>query len=255
MNNQLVRGIKILEALSDKGQLNIEGIYQITKIPKSTLSKILTTFEDLGYVFKERMGDQTDIWMLTLKILKMSRLILSRLDLKNQVRGILVKLSEDVNEIVQLGIYNNGKVMYIDIIKEPDSIIAFSGIGKELDINVSAAGMVLAAALEEEELNELLDTAHFNKNTDNTLVDSEELKKELKLVVANGYAFDDQKYAISVRCLAAPIYNFEGNVVGAINITGHISTITDKRLYFLKEKLLKAASDASKIMGYDNQIS
>jgi len=249
MNNQLIRGIKILELLAEKGQLSIDQIRQVTKIPMSTIFKILTTFEALGYVFKERNSNQTDFWFLTLKILKISELILSRLDLKDQVRDILEKLSKDVNEIVQLGIYNKGKVMYIDIIKKPDSIISLAGIGKELDINISAAGMVLAAALKEDELNELLDITYFHKNTVNTLIDPKEIKKELKLVAANGYAFDDQQYAIGVRCLASPIYNFEDKVVGAINITGHISTMSDDRIDFFREKVINAALEASRRMG------
>ena len=83
-----------------------------------------------------------------------------------------------------------------------------------------------------------------------TITDPLKIKKELKKVASDGYAFDDQRYAIGIRCLAAPVFNFDGKVIGAINVTGHISTMSDKNIDFIKTKLLEAASDASVKMGY-----
>ncbi|GAI45887.1 unnamed protein product, partial [marine sediment metagenome] len=65
----------------------------------------------------------------------------------------------------------------------------------------------------------------------------------------NGYAYDDQQYAIGIRCLAAPVYNYENKVIAAINLTGHISTFTDEKVKIIKEKVLQAASEASRKMG------
>ena len=252
MGNQIDRSLEIIEVLAETGQMDIEELCRATKIPRSTIFKILKILENNGYVFSEVSGKKADNWYLTLKMLKISRLILSRLDLKNEIRHVLVKLSKDVNEIVQLGVLNNKKIMYIDIIKKPDSIISFVGIGKELDINISAAGMVVASALEENELENLLNSKKFPKNTEYTLTDPKEIKKELVDITKKGFAYDDQQYAIGVRCLAAPVYNFEGKIIAAINITSHISTMTDDAIDFMKDNLLKAASRASKIMGYEN---
>ena len=255
MSDKISRTLKIVEILAEKGPLEIEDIFKYTNIPRSTISKMLTTLEDLGYVFKESSSsNKSDLWYLTLKLLKISKLILSRLDIKSEVRDVLKKLSEEVNEIAQLGVYHDGKVMYVDVIKKPESIISFAGIGTELDINISAAGMVLTSALDETALEDLLKNKIFLKNTKYTLTDPGDIKKELKNVVSNGFAYDNQQYAIGVRCLAAPIYNFDNKIVAAINITGHISTMPDKAIDFMKGKLLKAASEASRIMGYEKNV-
>ena len=145
--------------------------------------------------------------------------------------------------------------MHIDVVKKPESIISCEGVGTKLDINISAAGMVLASALEEDELNNLINNTIFTKNIIYTLSKLKRIKKELKKVYTKGYAFNDQQYAIGVRCLAAPVFNFEDKVIVTINITGHIYKMTDDNIDFLNEKLLKAALEAFRIMGFEKLSS
>lgn len=251
MGNQIDRGFQIIEYLAKNGPSEIDEIYNDTLIPRSSIFKLLSNLKKLEYVFKIKSIGQTDYWYLTLKLLKISKLILTRIDFKNDIRDVLIKLAKDVNEIVQLGVYHNKKIMYIDVIKSTDKIIYFAGIGSEIDINISAAGMVVASALGENELEDLLNNTHFPKKTIYTITEKNKIREELKKVAVDGYAFDDQQYAIGVRCLAAPVRDFEGKVIGAINITGHVSTISDGNIDFLKKKLLEAASEATKIMGYE----
>jgi len=250
MSNQVDRAFQIIEYLAKNGISEIDEICKGTEIPRSTIFKLLSNLESLGYTLRTKNVRKTDYWYLTLKLLKISKLVLSRIDFKNEIKDVLTKLSKDVNEIVQLGVYHNKKVMYIDVVKKPESIISFAGVGTELDINVSAAGMVLAAALTGEELDDLLNNIVLPKNTIYTITKPKELREELKYIASNGYAFDNQQWAIGVRCLAAPVFNFEEKVIGAINVTGHISTMSDDNIDFIKEKVIKAASEASKIMGY-----
>jgi IclR family transcriptional regulator, KDG regulon repressor len=252
MGSQINRVFQIIEYIASNGPSEIDEIYDNTGIPRSTIFKLLSNLKSLGYIIQTKSAGQTHYWCLTLKLLKISKLILARIDFKDEIRSVLVKLSKDTNEVVQLGVLHNKKIMYIDIIKTPKSIISHAGIGSEMEINISAAGMVLASALEEDELKDLLKSESFPKNTIYTVTEPMEIRKELKKVASDGYAFDDQRYAIGVRCIAAPVYNFEGKVIGAINITGHISTISNENIDFLKKELIKAASEASKIMGFES---
>src|SRR5665648_362513 len=114
MSNQLDRGFQVIKYLAENGPSEIDEIYNKTLIPRSTIFKLLNNLQNLGYVIKTKSIGQTDYWYLTLKLLKISKLILSRIDFKDEIRNILIGLSKDINEIVQLGVYHNKKVMYID---------------------------------------------------------------------------------------------------------------------------------------------
>ncbi len=250
MSSQLERGLDILESLSEKGPQNIEKISEQTLIPRSTVFKLLQILEKKDYVSQEIKKEESVLWYPTLRMVKISKSILSRMDIKEEIRDILVDLSRETGEVVQLGILNNGKVMYIDVVKSHDSIISFARIGNELEINISAAGMVLASALPEDVLDKILAGKKLEKKTAYTIDDIAQLKKALQKVKDNRYAYDDQQYAIGVRCLAAPVLDYENKVVAAINMTGHISTMTDEKIDGLKEKLLCTALAASRKLGF-----
>ena len=255
MSNQIERGFQIIENLAKFGQLDIDEIHAHTAIPRSTIFKLLVNLESQGYILRKNFNGRSDFWSLTIKFLKISRLILSRISFKDEIKDVLINLSKETKETVQLGVYSNKKFMYIDVIEKPGSIISYLGVGTEFPVNLSAAGMVLAAALPDEELNELLKNTVFPKNTPYSITEPDKIKKMIKKVKADGYAFDNEYYYIGIRCLAAPVYNFEEKTIAAINITGHVSTMSDKNIDFLKMKLLKASLEASKIMGFEHRDS
>lgn len=72
----------------------------------------------------------------------------------------------------------------------------------------------------------------------------------LRKMVRQGFAIDDQQYAIGIRCIAAPILDHNGEVIAVNNVTGSLSTITDERIPALVEQVKAVAEEASKRRGY-----
>jgi IclR family KDG regulon transcriptional repressor len=250
-SNILIRGIKVIETLASLGPANIEKIYEEIKISRSAIYRILCILEDLKYVSRYR-NNAEDIWRLDFKLLKISGSILSRLDLRNEVRDILVRLSNKTNEIVQLGVLHNGKVLLQEVIKRPKGLINVANIGEEIDLNISASGIVMAAYLDEKEQDLLLENKSFKKYTNNTLTNIDDIKKELKKIRKRGYSLDDQNFAIGHRCIGAPIFDYTKKVIAGVNISGHISTFSDERIEELAEIVKQYALEASKRMGFVN---
>ncbi|MEN3187038.1 MAG: IclR family transcriptional regulator [Atribacterota bacterium] len=250
MVTPLWRGIRIMEQLAKEGCLTLEELSLETKIPRSSTFRLLNTLEKLGYV--ERKKDiQGDQWSLGLKVLTLAGQKLSHLDLRQEIRDILEDLARETDEFVQLGVFHNGKVTYIDMVRRPKPLAFFADVGARLPINVSAAGLVLAAFLKEEDLAEVLQTQNLPQNTPYTITAPNELRKLLQKVAAQGYAIDDQMYAIGIRCVAAPVLNHVGQVVAAINITGSVSSMTDEKMGALVRSVKNAARKASLKLGYD----
>ena len=244
----VVRGMKILELLSKQGLLSLDQVASRAKIPRSSVFRLLNTFKDLGYVEKEPIKGM-DHWGLGLKLLILINSKYSRLDIRREVGDIMKELADRTDEVVQVGVLYQHKVMYIDHVKRAKPLAIYAELGSRLPINVSAAGMVLAAALKEEELDQLFSEQTFPKRTPKTPTDPNELRKILKKVARQGFAVDDQQYAIGIRCIAAPILDHNGHVTAAINISGSLSTITDQRIPALVEQVKATAERASKRMG------
>jgi len=249
-SNILIRGIEIIETMASIGPANIEKICDETKISKSAIYRILCILEDLKYVSRYR-NIAEDIWRLDFKLLKIANDIISRMDLRNEVRDILLKLSNETNEIVQFGVLHNGKFLVLEAIRRPRGLINVANIGDEIDINISAAGIAILAYHDEEEQNLILENKKFQKFTNKTLTNADDIRKELKKIKKYGYSFDDQNFAIGHRCIGAPIFNFTKKVIAGVNISGHISTFSDERIDELAQIVKKYALEASKRMGFE----
>jgi len=72
-----------------------------------------------------------------------------------------------------------------------------------------------------------------------------ELKKDLKKIKEKGYAVDKEEYKIGVNCIAAPIFNINGEAIAAISITGPASRFTMGKMEKIKGKLMTISKEIS----------
>ncbi len=252
-SNLLCRGMLVIEKLAALGHTSLDKLCLETKIPKSSVYRILCILEELGYVSRSRNGSGEDLWTLDLKLLGLSAAVLGRIELKTQLRDILVKLADETKEIVQLAVFRNEKVLLLDNVKKYYSLVSVSNEGTSLDINTCVAGFVFGAYMEPEQLNKVLQSAELPKLTKYTITDPNRLRKEFAEVRKTGYAIDDQYHAIGHRCIGAPVFDHTGKIVAEINIAGHLQTISDDRLEPLGIIVKMRAAEASRRLGYTGQ--
>jgi IclR family transcriptional regulator, KDG regulon repressor len=248
--NLLARGISVVEALSVSPHLSTETISHQIRVPRSTVYRILCVLEELGYVTRDKDGHH-DAWSLGLKFLKVSAGLLSRMEIKSIVRDSLVGLADDTKEIVQLAVLDGHQVVIVENLQRHPSIVAVAPVGERLQVNICASGLVLAAHGEEHILDSIIGHGELDSHTEFTVTDATALKHLLATVRQQGYAVDDQYYAIGHRCIGAPVYDYTGHVVAAINISGHIRTITNERVPALAELVVQRAQEASARLGYE----
>ena len=68
------------------------------------------------------------------------------------------------------------------------------------------------------------------------------LLREIEEVRRSGIAFDDGEFNAEVRCVAVPVRDFTGNVVGALGISGPVWRLTIQALQS-RSKIVQAAAD------------
>lgn len=245
----IIRGIQILELLSKQNPLTLEEVCGNTGIPASSAFRYLTTLESVGYVERTSVGG-TYRWTLGISLLSLVHAKFSRLDIRAEMRVIMEELADRTDEFVQLGVLDRGKVLFIEMVKRPKPLAIIANVGSRLAINVCAAGLVLAAYLQEEELDRLLRKQPLPKNTPKARTDPTQLKTLLKAVVKQGFSIDDEYYALGHRCIGAPIFDHKGRVIAAINISGSASHINEKTIPILAKHVMECAVKGSKRMGY-----
>jgi len=76
------------------------------------------------------------------------------------------------------------------------------------------------------------------------------LEKQLELIRKNGYAVDEEELTEGVRCIAAPIYSHNGEVINCLGISGPATRMKVKYTAEYANKVKKVADLISERQGY-----
>jgi len=90
--------------------------------------------------------------------------------------------------------------------------------------------------------------------TENTITDKKELEKVLGKVRERGFALDREENEKDVRCVAAPIRNYQGEVIAAISISSPIFRIDKNAQNDLRKVLIETSKKISKRLGYNSKL-
>jgi len=123
-------------------------------------------------------------------------------------------------------------------------------VGDPRPAHCTAIGKALLANLPEAELKTFLEAGEFRSLTPKTITAAAILELELARVREQGYAVDDEEFAQGMRCLAAPVRNFTGQVVAAIGISGPVWRASLDRVAQLTEFVKAAGDRLSQQLGY-----
>lgn len=82
------------------------------------------------------------------------------------------------------------------------------------------------------------------------MTNKEEIKKQLESIRKQGYAIDDEEIELGLKCVAAPIFDHKGKVIGAISCAAPKMRINEQRLKTVIKGVKQAANQISQSMGY-----
>lgn len=254
--NNLVQSIErvamLFDVLAQSSQgISLRELSAKTKLPKGTAHRLLSSLAYYGYI---RQTPETKNYHLGFRLVELGNSLLNQLDIRFQAKSYLNDLCDRIKETVHLVILDQYEALYIDKV-EPSTkqggLQMVSRVGFRISAHCSSVGKVLLAQFSETELDNVIKLKGLPKKTKNTITDSANLKTHLKMVRSQGFAIDDEENEEGIRCVAAPVFNQQGQVFAAISISGPTVRITKKLLQtYLKKEIIKTASAISKELGY-----
>ncbi len=101
------------------------------------------------------------------------------------------------------------------------------------------------AYLPEKEVRTIWEQTQVVRFTPKTIATWDALQEDLARTRQRGYAIDDEEHDLGVRCIAAPIYSWNGTPLGAMSISGPAVRMTDSAIVEFAPKLLHTAGGVS----------
>lgn len=189
--------LDVLEALCDEdGEVRISRLSEKLNMNKTSVFRLLATFEGRGYVEKEEASGK---YRLGLTAYEVGQKLLSRMELLKQARPVMERLVRDCNEAVYITIRRGDDILFLDMVDTTQKVKIVSLVGKRFQVDSSAAGRVILA---------------FSKHHDPELTDA------YKTIRKQGYAIDTGMLGEDIVSIACPIFCAGGSLNSALCVVG-----------------------------------
>jgi IclR family transcriptional regulator, acetate operon repressor len=242
----LDRGLALLEIIAQADGLSLTSIAQRAGVAASTAHRILATLKAAGFI---QCDEARGGYLIGVKAFKIGSAFLRNRKLVDVGRGVMRDLMGASGETTNLGIENDGSVVFVSQLESHHAIRAFHRPGARGPLHASSLGKAMLAWLPEPTVTQILHRVGLPKLTERTIVDPQALLADLALTRQRGWAIDDEERADGLRCTGAPVFNEHAEVIGALSISGPTIRVTDERLGELGPLVKRAAADLTDRVG------
>jgi len=216
-------------------------------LSKSTASRIVQTLLDEGFLVKDKNSPGYRLGSATLAL---GGHFVGENELYQEVAPVLNKVVLETGESAHIAIKNNRHVLYLNKQIGPYYSDIQTQTGSNNPVHSTSSGKVLLAYSNEETIDIILG-GELKAYTEYTLTNPIKIRKQLKEIRRRGYAYSEGELKEENYSMAAPVFDFDGNIVCAITIVGPLARLTSKNKERFIRLLMRAATEASERLGYD----
>ncbi len=242
----LDRAIGIMEAVSASDGLTLTSIAHQAGMATSTVHRILTSLEGHGLV---SMDPEKKLWFIGVTAFQIGNGFLRNRKVVDLGRPIMRELVSEIGESVNLGIEDDGNIVYLAQIECHNPIRAFHRPGTRTNIHSSAMGKAILSTWPDAAIRKLLQKVGMPGFTRRTLTNDRHFFDDLNKTRERHWALDDEEATVGMRCVAAPVYNEFQEVTAAVSISGPISRLTYDRVGELGPRIKRAAAEITRSIG------
>lgn len=243
-----VRVFSIVETVQRLDGARLVDITDAEGISKGTAHQYLSTLTDLGYLRKD--GHEYEVGI---KFLNHGIHAREQYDIMSACRPTIKDLVTETGEIVWVVIEADGKAVYVDKIKSDRAVQTLAHIGTSAHLHYLASGKAILSQLSTDRVGEIIEQHGLPARTDQSITSEDALFAELAEVREQGYAINEGEATPGVRAVGAPV-TVDGDVYGAISVTGPENRLEDKTIHDrIVTPLLSATNEIELKLGY--QIS
>lgn len=242
-NSSMLKGIVVLEALTQfKQPASLSQLMILTGMPKASLHRTLSIFEEAGLVIREPNGKY---YSPGNRLTQLAINSLSHDSVSSIRRAILSRLVVELKETCNLAILRRGEIFYLDRVEANWPLRLHLDPGSSIPPHCSASGKLLLAFKDPSERTQLINNMALEGFTHRTITDRVLLESELERIVSSGYAIDNEEYVLGVSCVAVPVTNMNHEVVASVAIHAATARLPINQAMAFIPQLQKAAEAIS----------
>lgn len=219
----LDRAVSLLDAIADRGSGTLTALGAETKLPVSTVARILESLGAHGLV--ERDAERRT-YFLGPRLITLSSGVKYRRELITLARPVLEDLCAESEEDVGLGALRGPHVVVLDRVDGPKPLKIIELLNLPVPLYCGAFRKVLVAFQPDDWIERYLGSTRFVRFTRTTITSRQAFRKELTAIRERGYADSFGEHVPDAGGVAAPVFGPHGDVQASVFVMGPITRIT-----------------------------
>lgn len=224
--------------------MTLGDIARAAGLDRSATQRVVYTLEELGYLY--RIAD-TKNYGLTSKVLQFSYNYIRSNELVDKASPYLLEMSRQIGETTNLLELDGHEIVFVARFPGRHLVNIDIVVGARLPAMFTASGIAILSRQPESRVREVLAQTRMEPMTHFTELNPEKLKERIRQVARRGYAVIENETVLGDISVSAPITDYGGTAVAAINISVPTSRWTVERVEAeLAQHVQVAATSISK---------
>jgi len=239
----LARAIALIKAISE-GNTALSNIVEETQISKSSAHRLLQLLCLEGFISRLDGGG----YSLGPRFIEYGYLARQQSHLPRVSSSVLHELNRNQKDTVHLAVRDGDEVLYLEKLPGLRGAEMRSRIGSRMPLTKTGLGRALLLDSTEAEWRAAFENEHSSASRQN----AQAFVDRMNTFTQRGVTEELDDNEPGIRCVAAPIRDVTGGIVGAISLAATTPYMPEARVKALRNTLRGAAHRISKQLGYSS---
>ncbi len=232
---------------ADRPEWTVGDLSRATGISKGSVSKILATFLDAGFVVQDA---ETRHYRLGPAMLAAARVAAGGMNIGSVATPVLDALSAGTGETAMLVLRAGWRTVVVAKADSTKPVRMSAEIGRYASLHTGASNKPILAFMEPEEIDQYMASPYFVRRGPHTILDPTILRDHLAAIRRTGVAWSVAEVEEDVAAVGSPIFDASGRVVAAVSIAGPAVRIAAAPREPLEAAVREAAGEVSRLLGW-----
>lgn len=241
------RVLDVLELLAgaDEAGYTLTELAERIGAPKSSLFPLVHTLRTRRFL---QLDEGTGRYTIGLAAFAVGTVFLNSHSLMEHIRNEMRSVALRCNEICQMGVPDGTQVLYVMKEDSPNPIQLISHVGKRLPMYCTSLGKAILMGYSQAQLEGLFpDSSSLRPMTPNTIVNRDQLFRQLEEMRATGFASELAESNESICCQAVPL-TLEGRTVAALSVSIPLFRCDDEKIALARQCLSEAKQNIEALL-------
>ena len=238
------RMFALIDVLASREEpMALKDISEQTGLHPSTTHRILNDLTIGRFVDRPEAGS----YRLGMRLLELGNLVKARLNVRDAALAPMRELHRLTQQPVNLSVRQGDEIVYVErAYSERSGMQVVRAIGGRAPLHLTSTGKLFLASEDTQRVRAYATRTGLPGHTRNSITQLPMLERELSKARQYGIARDNEELELGVRCMAAGVFDDQGQLVAGLSISAPADRLDDGWV----PKLQAAAQEISLALGY-----